>query len=328
MGFLNNLTWRYFRMNLDIFTSDQHPETEEYSTWAFHSHVSLGNPRKERGIKRITNSEQLIKPTMSFLKSFRFKKSQHDPQRTASKGHKVSRGLATEHYREPQELQEPRRSMQITDYIDYSKRSLQQKTQSEEQVSEKAGLKYNIRDYYSYASLRNPFKEEESERVHSKFFTQPNLSRKQSQIDPQQPDFTLEKSKEFLRGLAAELNRVPQLLHHNKLKSEKAGVIYRFPRKSGKTSQDHQKNTELWLSTVMTVWKIHAKRGELKESLTQSTLLNQQCHLLNLSDLRRQKTYHRKSRLSGLGLKRCLKKQVIYRFPRKSGKTSQDHQPK
>lgn len=34
--------------------------------------------------------------------------------------------------------------------------------------------KYDIRDYYSHASLRNPFIEEESERVHAKFFTKPN----------------------------------------------------------------------------------------------------------------------------------------------------------
>ncbi|XP_053483621.1 E3 ubiquitin-protein ligase TRIM39 isoform X3 [Ictalurus furcatus] len=104
-----------------------------------------------------------------------------------------------------QELQKLRRTMQITDYS--SIRSLQQKTQSGEQVSEKAE-KYDIRDYYSHASLRNPIIEEESEKVHAKFFTKPSLSRKKPLIDPQQPDFTLEKSKEFLRGLAAELNGV------------------------------------------------------------------------------------------------------------------------
>ncbi|XP_053483613.1 E3 ubiquitin-protein ligase TRIM7-like isoform X2 [Ictalurus furcatus] len=220
MGFFNKLTRLYFWKNWDIFTSDQHDQhqaTEEYNPSAFHSNVSLGNPRKERGIKRVCNSEQLIKPSMSILKYFISKKSQHDPQRTASRGHKASRPLAIERYTlhiqiySPytqlidDELQKLRRTMQITDYS--SIRSLQQKTQSGEQVSEKAE-KYDIRDYYSHASLRNPIIEEESEKVHAKFFTKPSLSRKKPLIDPQQPDFTLEKSKEFLRGLAAELNGV------------------------------------------------------------------------------------------------------------------------
>ncbi|XP_053536683.1 SPRY_PRY_C-I_1 domain-containing protein isoform X5 [Ictalurus punctatus] len=177
MGFFNKLTRDYFWKNLYIFRTDQHDQhqaTEEYNPWAFHSNASLGIPRQEKGIKRVCNSEQLIKPRMSFFKSFRFK-----------------------------ELKKPRRTMQITHYS--SIRSLQQKTQSEEQVSEKAD-KYNIRDYYSHVSLRNPFIEEESEKVHGRFFTKPN--QKKPLIDPHQPDFTLEESKKFLRGLAAELNGV------------------------------------------------------------------------------------------------------------------------
>lgn len=49
--------------------------TEVYNRRAFHSNASLGIPRKEKGIKRVCNSEQLIKPRMSFFKSFRFKVS-------------------------------------------------------------------------------------------------------------------------------------------------------------------------------------------------------------------------------------------------------------
>lgn len=49
--------------------------TEEYNPRAFHSNASLGNPRKESGIKRVNNSVQLIEPTMSTSESFRFKVS-------------------------------------------------------------------------------------------------------------------------------------------------------------------------------------------------------------------------------------------------------------
>ncbi|XP_053536684.1 SPRY_PRY_C-I_1 domain-containing protein isoform X6 [Ictalurus punctatus] len=238
MGFFNKLTRDYFWKNLYIFRTDQHDQhqaTEEYNPWAFHSNASLGIPRQEKGIKRVCNSEQLIKPRMSFFKSFRFKKSQRDKQRTASRRHKASRPLEIECYGEPQELKKPRRTMQITHYS--SIRSLQQKTQSEEQVSEKAD-KYNIRDYYSHVSLRNPFIEEESEKVHGRFFTKPNQKgpaclREYKAYVPED----LNKPKKSIQMPITDnsIKNLPQknmseLPHHSKPKSEKAGGL-KIPKK-------------------------------------------------------------------------------------------------